>query len=128
MAQWEVFPRRRWPRGFGLRERHQPRSPIDGDQLELDPLVTAPPAASPSPRDNLRRVLELSQLPQREFATWVLGCADFTLTRYLRGERIPENRANFLRRLESVTVHGDVLLITLRVGHVRRVPWWRRRS
>lgn len=70
-------------------------------------------------------MLARSELPQREFAQWVLGCADYTLTRYLRGERIPEGRRVFLSRLESVRIHGEHLVIVEHAGAVRRLARWR---
>lgn len=75
-------------------------------------------------REQLRAILERSELPQREFASWVLGASDVTLSRYLAGARIPECRRNFIRRLERVLVRGDLVIITLRVGAVRKVPRW----
>lgn len=125
MSRWELFPRHRWPRGFGLREPYRSRPFIDGDQLELEQLVAPPVARAASALENLRAVLARSQLPQREFATWALGCSDYTLTRYLRGERIPHGRSVFLSRLESVTLHGDCVVIIVRAGAVRRLPRWR---
>jgi hypothetical protein len=128
MSRWEVFPRLRYRRDFGI--HYVPRAPrrIDPDQLELNyELVNpAPPSHQERARAQLHAVLERSGLPQREFAVRVLGCADFTLTRYLGGARIPESRAVFLTRLEAVTVHRGKLVIVLEAGGVRTLPPWRR--
>ena len=129
MSRWEVFPRRRWRPGFGLRASSSSRRSSTGDLDQLELLELLEPVAKPfrlAALERLRRVLERSQLPQREFAQWVLGCADYTLTRYLRGERIPEARAAFLARLESVVSRGELTIIVVRSGELRRLPAWRR--
>lgn len=128
--RWEVFPRKPWRRDFGLRPRDRVVTYIDQNQLELAYELVAPdpPPHQERARAQLRAVLALSNLPQREFATRVLGCADYTLTRYLAGARIPEGRAVFLTRLESVSLRRGKLLILLEAGGVRTLPAWRRRQ
>lgn len=96
------------------------------EHLEQLELALEPRAIAPDVLANLRAVLRESQLPQREFATWALGCNEYTLTRYLRGEKIPNDRRAFLSRLERVTLHGDRVVIVVRAGSVRRLPQWRR--
>lgn len=121
-------PRRRgWAYSAPTDWLHRSPRP-DPDQLDLLDLLK-PPAQSfrERARANLRALLRRSELAQRDFATMVLGCAEFTLTRYLRGARIPHDRAVFLSRLESVALDGDVIVITVRAGGVRRLPWWRLR-
>lgn len=128
MPRWEVFPARPWPRGFGHRER-PPRASVhyDRDQLELDFIprtIARPPYRSPAA--HLRAVLERSRLSQLDFARWVLGCADFTLTRWLRGDRLSQARRAYVERLESVTLHGERILIVVNVGPgVQPIPRWR---
>lgn len=129
---WEAFPAIPWPKYFGLRERPARAQGADIDQLEFDLLadVDGVHAASRaarhacSPLEQLRAVLTRSKLSQEAFAQWVLGCAGFTLSRWLRGDRIPECRRPFLSRLESATVHGDRILIVIRAG-TQVLPRWR---
>ena len=125
---WKLERPRRRAWSYSSSEGFQrPRRP-DPDQLDLLD-VLKPPGQSfaERARANLRAVLRRSHLPQRAFATYVLGCADYSLTRYLRGERIPHHRAVFLSRLERVELEGDVITITVRAGGVRLLPRWRLR-
>lgn len=115
-SRWEVFPRHRWPRGFGI--RYEPRSGssrIDPDQLELADQLVAPAPASHQERAraNLRDVFDRTRWSQHRFAA-AIGCHERTLQRYLAGGRIPEDRAVFLTRLEAVVEHGDRVLTIAR--------------
>lgn len=117
MSRWEVFPRQRWPRDFGLVVYRPPRHVADPDQLELAWELVAPAPASHQERAraNLREIFARTRWSQHRFAA-AIGCHERTLQRYLAGGRIPEDRALFLVRLEAVVEHGDrVLTIARRV-------------
>jgi len=124
---WEAFPFVPWPRGFGLRERPRPVLVIDPDQIELAHELVVPPRPAPNLVERLRAVIARSRLTLYQFANWVMGCSDVTLYRYLRGRKIPEDRRNWLTRLESATVHGDRVVIIVRCGDVSPRRWPRRR-
>jgi len=130
VSRWEIFPRQPWPRHFGHREWNHDRPYVDPDQRELalEP-VHADDAGGRQPpaHEQLATVLARSRFSQREFAMWILGASEPTLLRYLRGERIPHGRRSFLQRLESVALHGDRVIITVRAGRIRLVPPRRRR-
>ena len=130
MSRWEVFPRRRWPREFGLRiDYRPPRHVADLDQLELAWELVAPPATSHQERAraNLREIFTRTGWSQHAFAGAVLGCHERTLQRYLAGGRIPEDRAVWLNRLEAATLHGDRVLIIVRsAAPIARLVRWRR--
>lgn len=65
---------------------------------------------------NLRDVFMRSRLCKEAFARLVLGCAGYTFTRWLNRERrLPESRQGFAARLVSVAVHGEHLVILLRL-------------
>lgn len=116
MSRWEVFPRQRWPRDFGLViYPRPPRHVTDPDQLELAWELASPAPASHQERAraNLRDVFDRTRWSQHRFAA-AIGCHERTLQRYLAGGRIPEDRAVFLVRLEAVVEHGDRVLTIAR--------------
>lgn len=131
---WDVFPSVPWPRDFGYRERPRPIIVIDADQLELAPELVLPvERTAPALLEQLRATIARSRLTMLEFANWVMGCSDVTLYRYLRGSKIPEDRRNWLTRLESACLHGDrVVIVVHAVGLTRRRwprrHWWRDRK
>lgn len=94
----------------------------DPQQLSL----FAPPDPRLSPleraRLRLRELLQVSGLTISEFATWVVGCHERTVTRYLDDGPIPEDRRNWIARLEAVELQGDVVVIRVRRGTIG--PRW----
>lgn len=128
---WEVFPRVPWPRMFGKRES----SPIfrelrDPHQLEFEHVVVTATPPAVTRRGVVEHLLELlaqTDIAHADFAHWVLGCNERTLFRYLHGGRIPEQRRNWIARLERIELHqGGSLTITLRpvrVARRRRKLW-----
>lgn len=129
MSQWEIFPRRAWPRDFGLRIAYRPPRRIDPDQLELDYefVSPAPRSHQERARAHLLEILARTRWSQHRVAA-ALGCHERTVQRYLAGGRIPEDRAVWLNRLEAVTQHGDRVLIILRSpAPIARRDRWRER-
>ena len=129
-SRWEVFPRQRWPRDFGIRYEPRPRRRIDPDQLELAWELVIPDGRGHQARarDNLREIFARTGWSQHRFAGAVLGCHERTLQRYLAGGRIPEDRAVWLNRLEAAAEHGDRVLIIVRAPRTHRrsrVGKWR---
>jgi hypothetical protein len=74
----------------------------------------------PQPIAQLLAVMREAGLTQREAAEWVLGRDERTVQRYLSGARIPFSQRQWLRRLESVEVSGELVHITVRRGPISR--------
>lgn len=125
--RWEGFPHNPWPPGFGFREYKRARPPINPDQLELSHQLILPDRPQPALLEQLRAIIVRSELTMMEFASWVMGCSDVTLYRYLRGSKIPEDRRNWLRRLESVNLDGDRVVTVVQRGAASRRRWPRKR-
>lgn len=65
-------------------------------------------------RKHLRTLIYASQLPQGEFAQYVLGVDQATLWRYLQGSVIPVSKVSQVRSIRHIERQGNDLHIVLR--------------
>lgn len=65
-------------------------------------------------RKHLRTLIYASQLPQGEFAQYILGVDQATLWRYLQGAVIPHSKVSQVRSIRHIERHGTDLHIVLR--------------
>lgn len=65
-------------------------------------------------RQQLEKLLSQSRLPKEEFARCVLGVHPTTLWRYMKGEPIPNERAEQLHNIQDISRDGTYLYTVMR--------------
>lgn len=99
--------------GFTLRPK-SPKPPCKPITLQLSRRAKI--------RRKLARLIEDSELPNDEFAQYVLGLDDMTVHRYLKGHTLPQSRMVQLDNIEHISRSGNMIHLTIRTCAPR--PRW----
>lgn len=99
--------------------QHCGQHPV-GWRPKREPIEYEPPNLRLLAIEKVKQLIVMSRLPQSEFATYAFGANVITITRYLRGERIPQDRLVHIHGIESIERQGSYLTTVTRICAERK--------